>query len=337
MYYIANIFFELELDGSAGASLNEAFSKNPYFKQLQFLPLLFLSEEDTLLVTEMPSESYLKSLPFSNLPKIALLDEPLEKGVLKSWGSSQLISKWAKEKNLNYLMPQMACCKNANSKLWNFERTQPLSHAKIAHSAKELEGIVSKWVLKTDQGFAGRGHFIFDAGSILEAIAFGSKQWKRKVGVILEPWVERVCDFSSQWNISKVGDIELIGLTKCLNNESGVYLGTETGEDDLVFGEMLPFVNAHVEYCRKYLKNIVVEGFFGNLGVDSMVYKDMKTGHPALHPVVEVNARMTMSAAILLFHQKYQKEKVTRIYYCSDDSNNTNLLPDGFRRKLVIA
>lgn len=335
MYYIANIFFELELDGCAGASLNEAFGKNPYFKQLQFLPLLFLSKDDTLLVTELPSDSYLKSLPFSDLPKIALLDDSHEKGELRSWGASQLISKWAKLKGLNYQMPQMACCKNANSKLWNFERTQPLPRAKIAHSAEDLEGISSQWVLKTDQGFAGRGHFVFDAGLIKEAIAFGSKQWKRKAGVILEPWVDRVCDFSSQWNISKDGAIELLGLTKCLNTESGVYLGTETGEG--VFGEMLPYVETHVEYCREYLQKIVKEGFFGNLGVDSMVYRDMKTGHLALHPVVEVNARMTMSAAILLFHQKYQKDKVTRMYYCSDDSNKTNLLPDGFRRKLIMA
>lgn len=337
MYYIANIFFELELDGCAGASLSEAFAKNPYFKQLQFLPLLFLSKDDTLLVTELPSDSYLQSLPLSDLPKIALLDDSLEKGDLKSWGASQLISKWAKLKGLNYQMPQMACCKNANSKLWNFERTQLLPRAKIAHSAKELEGIQGQWVLKTDQGFAGRGHFVFNETSLKEAIAFGNKQWKRKAGVILEPWVDRVCDFSSQWNISKEGAIELLGLTKCLNTESGAYLGTETGEDALVFGEMLPYVDAHVEYCRKYLKNIVGEGFFGNLGVDSMVYRDRQTGQLALHPVVEVNARMTMSAAILLFHQKYQKEKVTRIYYCFDDSNKTNLLPDGFRRKLVIA
>lgn len=335
MYYIANIFFELELDGCAGSTINEAFGKNPYFKQLQFLPLLFLSKEDTLLVTELPSESYLKSLPFFDLPKIELLDGPFEKGELRSWGASQLISKWAKTKGLDYRMPQMACCKKANSKLWNFARTRQLPHSKIVYSAEELEDIGSQMVLKTDQGFAGRGHFIFDAGSIKEAVAFASKQWKRKMGVILEPWVERVCDFSSQWSISKEGEVTLLGLTKCLNTESGVYLGTETGEG--VFGELLPFVEEHVEYCREYLHNIVREGFFGNLGVDSMVYKVAQTGQLALHPVVEVNARMTMSAAILLFHQKYQKEKVTRIYYCADDSNKTNLLPDGFRRKLIMA
>lgn len=334
MYYIANIFFELELDGCAGADLHEAFRKNPYFKQLQFLPLLFLSKEDTLLVTELPSEAYLKSLPLSNLPKIALLDDSLERGDLKSWGASQLISKWAKAKGLNYQMPQMILCKNANSKLWNFERSQQLPHAKIVYSADEITELMSEQVLKTDQGFAGRGHFVFNKASINEAIAFASKQWKRKAGVILEPWVERISDFSSQWYISKEGNIELLGLTKCLNTEAGVYLGTETGEG--VFEGLLSFVDEHVKYCKDYLKEIVKMGFFGNLGVDSMIYKQAKTGKLALQPIVEVNARMTMSAAILLYHQKYQKEKVTRIYYCNDDSNKTNLLPDGFRRKLVI-
>lgn len=327
MYYIANVFFEMELDGCAGGTLKEAFGKNPYFKQLQFLPLLFLSKEDTLLVTEMPPESYLQSLPF-DLPKLALLDGPFEKGEVRSWGASRLILEWAKGQGLSY---EMANSKNANSKLWNFAHSRPLPGAKIVYTAEELEGM-GKRVLKTDQGFAGRGHFVFDEGSIKEAIAFASKQWKRKMGVLLEPWVERVLDFSSQWYISKTGSIELIGLTKCLNTESGVYMGTEVGEG--IFGELLPFVEEHVEYCKGYLQNIVQEGFFGNLGVDAMVYKN---GQLALHPVVEVNARMTMSAAILLFHQKHRKEKVTRIYYGSRDSSGINLLPDGFKRKLIIA
>lgn len=332
MYYIANIFFELELDGCAGASLKEAFGKNPYFKQLQFLPLLFLSKEDTLLVTEMPSETYLKSLSLSDLPKIALLDDVLEKGDLRSWGASKLIVNWAKGKELTY---EMANSKNANSKLWNFERAQKLPDAKIVYSAAELNVADGKWVLKTDQGFAGRGHFVFDETTLKAAMAFASKQWKRKAGIILEPWVERVCDFSSQWHISKEGKLKLLGLTKCLNTDAGVYLGTEVGEG--IFGELAPFVEEHVEYCKGYLQNIVQEGFFGNLGVDAMVYKDVKTGGITLHPVVEVNARMTMSAAVLLFHQKYRKEKVTRIYYGSSDSSGINLLPDGFKRKLVLA
>ena len=336
MYYIANIFYELELDGCAGANLHEAFRKNPYFKQLQFLPLLFLSEEDTLLVTELPSEAYLEQLgKLIKLPKIALLDAELEVGEVFSWGASRLIAEWAKKKVIGYQMPDMASCRNANSKLWNFERAQKLPHAKIVYSKEALDVTGGNWVLKTDQGFAGRGHFVFNAENQEGAASFASKQWKRKMGVILEPWVERICDFSSQWKISKEGEIELIGLTKCLNTESGVYLGTEAGEG--IFGSMLPFVEEHVEYCKNYLKEIVKMGFFGHLGVDAMVYRDPVDGQMALHPVVEVNARLTMSAAILLFHQKYQNEKVTRIYYSQDDLNQTNLLPSGFKRKLVIS
>lgn len=328
MYYIANIFFEMELDGCAGASLKEAFGKNPYFRQLQFLPLLYLSEEDTLLVTEMPSDEYLERMQtIVKLPKIALLDGEFEKGEVRSWGASRLVAEWAKTKGLQY---DLANSKNASSKLWNFERAKQLPGAKIVYAPEDLDVLDGKWVLKTDQGFAGRGHFVFDRETLKEAIAFASRQWKRKLGIILEPWVERVLDFSSQWHISKEGQIELIGLTKCLNTDAGVYLGTEVGG----FGEMLPFVDEHVDYCRKCLLNVVQDGFFGNLGVDAMVYKAEGL---ALHPIVEVNARMTMSAAILLFHQKYQKEQVTRIYYREDDSKQTNLLPDGFRRQLILA
>lgn len=332
MHYISNIFFELELEGKAGNNLKNVLSQNPLFRQLQFLPLLYLSKEDTLIVTEIPDNFV------SEGARLCLIDDARGKGSLRSWGASDLICRWAQEKGFTYDMPPMACCRNVNSKLWNFKRNIPLEGAKIVFSAEEMKKAIQntqvKWVLKTDQGFSGRGHCIFDAYSVERAIAFGSKIWESGCGIILEPWVRRICDFSSQWNISKTGALELLGTTKCLNTEAGVYLGTETGDEEMVFGKYLPFVLQHLEYCKTYLQDIIKEGFFGNLGVDAMVY--LKENVPTLYPVVEINARMTMSSAILLYHQHFRNCKVTRIYYRIDNSENKNLLPNISNRKLIV-
>lgn len=328
VHYIANTFFELELENHAENDFKKALGKN-IFKQLHYLPLLYLSPEDTLLVTEYPAQEYLDSLDFP-LPKIEVLQNDFRGEKLQSWGASDLIARWSKNK---LEMPSLSIAKKINSKLWNFQNTVSLPGARIIFRKEEIKEAVANtafdWVLKTDQGFAGRGNLVFNAQSLDKALNFAEKH--AKAGIILEPWVERVFDFSSQWVLSKEGEITLLGLTKCINTPRGVYLGTETGTPALVFGEFLPQVMEHVDYCKTYLKKVVAMGFFGPLGIDAMVYN--KT---ILHPIVEINARMAMSAAIFLYHQLHGKNEVTRIYYCDDNSNKKSLLPEGYHRKLII-
>lgn len=330
MYYIANSFFELELEGKAGSKLREAFTKNAHLKQLQYLPLLFLSPEDTLFVTELPTSIE------PNGPKLKLLEEPVEPGILHSWGASEIIAKWANDKGLYYDMPPMDVSKKVNSKIWNFEQHPSILGGKVIAHAEEIASAVQRtsfpWVLKTDQGFAGRGHLIFNAQEISKGIEF-AKKFTRPL--ILEPWVERVCDFSSQWLISKEGGCQLLGVTKCINTPAGGYLGTEAGNSEEVFGSYLPFVKQHLESCEKHLKVVAKEGFFGNLGVDAMIFNE--GGQLNLYPILEVNARMTMSSAILLYHKQHGKNKVSRVYYTADTSSHeVSLLPEGYKRKLVI-
>lgn len=313
MYYTANIFFEDEIEGRV-KNLAEAFSINPLFKELQFLPLLYLSDHEVLFT----NKSY---------EKTRLIDDAKETGILRSWAASKILSEWAAVKGLVYDMPSFECAKRINSKLWTYRN---LKKESIVFSEKELPAS-GNWVLKTDQGFAGRGHCIFHEKKA--AVSFAKQEWKKGVGVILEPWRDRVLDFSSQWLISKQGKIQLLGLTKCLNTPSGVYLGTEAGDEQAMFGKWLPFALEHIEFCKDYLQIVAKEGFFGNLGVDAMVYKDSKNRF-ILDPVLEVNARMTMSAAILLYHQKRGGRQVTTVHYGA--SKCPGLLPFGKRKKLFI-
>lgn len=337
--YIANIFFETEIEGKAGNSLQEAFNKNPYFNQLQFLPLLYLSEEDSLLVSVLPDHGYmdrLKAAGIAGLPKIRSLDEWDPHAPLHSWGGSQIIEKWAKERKLRYEMPEFELSKKINSKIWNFEKHAALKQGGLVFSKDELvdkiEGSAFRWVLKTDQGFAGRGHCLFEKNTYEKAAGFAAKEWKAGRPVIVEPWVARLMDFSSQWVVSKERGFKLLGVTKCLNTPSGVYLGTEAGARHDLFSEYLPYVELHLEACKTHINQIAKEGFFGHLGVDAMVYIDPETNHPALYAILEVNARMTMSCAILLYHLKHGKNKVTQMVYSAEDSTKPNLLPEGHRR-----
>lgn len=55
-------------------------------------------------------------------------------------------------------------------------------------------------------------------------------------------------------------------------------------------------------------------GYFGNIGIDAMVYT--LPGHaPLLQPIVEINARKTMGWAALAFQQKHYPNDTVRFSF----------------------
>ena len=341
MLYIGNTFFEWELEGKIKGSLADALQCTPVCQQLQYLPLLFLEPKDTLLVTELPQSEYLNHLRsyIKDLPQVALLEEDL-KGEVKSWGASNIVRGWAEQKGLSYSIPSLDIVRRVNSKLWNFTRTTPLEGAAIIQNEeelkKQLQGLSGNWVLKTDQGFAGLGHCIFNENQIEKAVQFGKKIWRRGDRILLEPWVERILDFSSQWEISVQGEIVCLGVTKFFNNPLGGYLGTVVGQRDQLFGPLDIFVVEHLRFCEKYLFGLFKEGYYGCLGIDAMVYKCPERHTPRLHPILEVNARMTMSSAVLRFWKKWEYLRTAFFTFKEVSSPTLGLLPNGFKRQLII-
>jgi hypothetical protein len=139
--------------------------------------------------------------------------------------------------------------------------------------------------------------------------------------VIGEPWVERSLDFSSQWNISET--IELLGLTVFETSSKGVYEATLAG--DKLFGEYEWAAEKHVETAFPILEKIQKMGFKGSLGIDAFVYSGK------LHPIVEINARKTMSWAALQIHKNTKKN-----VRMSFEKKSGGLLPGTFPRNIFI-
>lgn len=340
MLYIGNAFFEMELEGKTPPDLLSALKINPIIEQLQYLPLLYLDPTATLLVTEYPSQEYLEGLKSYGIlkPPQMILEKDIPNHSfhkIESWGASDLIKKWAEHLNIPYNAPSFSSSRQMNSKLHHFQNAPKLPYSTLINNEiellKSLQAPIERWVLKTDQGFSGRGHCIFAQDTKEKGISFTSQHKK----LVLEPWVERICDFSSQWFISKSGEIVLSGVTKCLNTPHGIYQGTETGDQDILFKNFSGFVQEHLEFCKSYLKRHG-NGYFGALGVDAMIYKDLKSGEPVLQPLVEVNARMTLSHALLLFFHRYLKESSCRFLFQACNKGTTGLLPFVYKRQLTI-
>jgi hypothetical protein len=241
---------------------------------------------------------------------------------IESWGHSRLIHAFAQKKRLHYTMPPWELVREVNSKRFSFECSPKLPHATLlteeAHAKQWLRSFAGRKVLKSCYGVSGKGHLIIDADSPPQEriLAFLKREWKKGLPVIAEPYVHRLLDFSTQWEITKDKHLIYVGATLCANDDRGQYRYNVVGEESLLFAHHLPYLEEHRKTAEPILHKIAEAGFFGNVGVDAMLYtlaEDPK--QVLLHPVVEINARKTMGWAALLFQKKHYPGRLIRFSF----------------------
>jgi hypothetical protein len=320
--HIANTNFESELSASSPSSVAGLIQAHPIFLQLQFLPLLYGEPDDGLAVTHAPSPSFAS-------PRWHPLEErnfPYEQ--IESWGASPAIAVWAKTKKLSYSMPDWAVVKTVNSKAFSFTESPKLPGAELLHSMNELnrwdQKIEGPKVLKSCFGVSGKGHLFLPSDHVRK---FAEKEFSAGRPLIAEPWVERKLDFSTQWMIHPDQKIEYIGATVCISDQRGRYSANKVGDLPFLFGDYFPFLEKHQEAVFPILQKMAAMGYFGNVGIDAMIW-----GNEKLQPVVEINARKTMGWVALQFAKVHFPKQTIALSYLTN-SNLPNLLPDAVLQK----
>ncbi len=333
--HIANTNFEAELASIQPAAIATLIQSHPIFMQLQFLPLLYAEPEDGIAVTHAPHPS------FKN-PKWHLLEEkhfPYQR--IESWGASKSIMAWAEKKKLAYRVPDWKVVKLVNSKAFSFDQSPKLPGAALLTSMEELEKWIQQTegpkVLKSCFGVSGKGHLFLPSDYTRR---FAEKEFTAGHPVIAEPWVKRKLDFSTQWMIHPDQSIDYLGVTICNSDQRGRYHGNKVGDLSFLFGNYFSCLEKHREIALRILQKMARLGYFGNVGIDAMIW-----GNDKLHPVVEINARKTMGwVALEISKRRFPKQTIALSYLTK--SKQSNLLPDAvvqkngslihFSRKLVI-
>jgi len=305
--HLCNTFFEWELSGLLPLSLEAAFAQTPIFLQLQYLPTVYADPSDGILTIDMLSQNP----PYKQL---------------ETWGASLLAKVWADERKIAYEIPNWDLVKMVNSKAYSFAKS-PLPGGKLL---REGEPIPKDVVLKTCFGTAGRGHLF---SSSPKAKSFCAEQWDLGLPVISEPWVDRICDFSTQWKIYPNKAIEFIGLTFCRTTTSGAHQSNVVGDHKLEERYSV-FIAAQKEKAQTVLEEMADWGFFGEVGFDAMIY-----GNNLLQPIVEINARKTMGWATLMVQRKHHpNQRVEMAYIPSDEPGPlpTKIGQTKFSRQIII-
>lgn len=303
-------------------------------KDLAIIPLAWARRDDVVLVDEIPSREHLLRLKRNGfvVPEFIQIgkdEELLERkiGGLKPWAWGPAACD---------LMSRYKSCVSESADLgwrdWSNSDAELFSKSSGLNLANLLDEKIGKWcasvdevldsvrefsvrgdvLLKAPWSSAGRGHLKLLSGEWTDA----ARPWLDKViaqqgGVVVEPWLTRVLDFSVQYEVSKKG-IKLVGMTRVINDAAGRYLGTfvhqkwtsglESDLTEFLFREA-GVMELYGSEIPKRLENLLDKNFRGNLGVDAMVYKE-NDGFK-LRKVVEVNPRMTMGRVALELHRHF--------------------------------
>lgn len=162
--------------------------------------------------------------------------------------------------------------------------------------------------LKAPFGIAGRGLIQVRTDGLAER----DLTWLRPMllqqgAVVVEPWLERVADFSCQYELTPGAPPKLKGQVRLWNDAGGRFLACESAP---AFTRLLPPEAARClhETGAEKLYGDVLPGLLsglpglsqlqGNLGIDAFLYRDL-TGKIRLRPLVEINPRTTMGRITL--------------------------------------
>ncbi len=174
---------------------------------------------------------------------------------------------------------------------------------------------------KAAYSHAGRGHKRIN----LESPAEATRNWLKNTiaahgCVIIEPWLERIADFSALYEMDAKGRAEPVGLTLMENDAAGRFQGSRVSPKwaSMLEPEVAAFLHREARVMEWYQEKIpaalggLLPGYTGPLGVDAMVHR-LPDGSPALKHVVELNVRMTMGRIALELLKKSAPNRQGRL------------------------
>lgn len=198
-------------------------------------------------------------------------------------------------------LPSLQCVRKVNSKLFSTELGCCIginNYGKVLRDLSEVERFLSKglsegnsgMLLKEYFGVSGKGSFIITNDSSLNNILSYLKrqtQTGKEVALIGEPFfLNKMCDFSATFELSKLGEIKEMYLSEQINNLRS-YVGTKDISEKYV--DIIK-KSKYFDIIQNISDVLHKEGYWGPVCVDSMILSP-----ELVIPVVEINARLSLS------------------------------------------
>ena len=316
-------------------------------RDLENLPQFLCRQDDIVLLAQKPSVEFLSGIKQAGFPLpefVALKDvsdlQSRKLGSLRPWA-------WGPD-SFELFKPIFASVTGENrpdemrfnsgiaklySKAWSADFLQQLLSNKSAiewlctenevglsvNSPDEALAAISnirscghhKIVVKAAFGVAGSNALrLFEPELLPAQLRWIEKAFVHKYELVIEPWLERVQDFSAQLEMTAQG-LKLCGFTGLLNDARGQFIANYAeshhhkripvtvishfrGPADIsnrllaLYGEIFSALEAELRRVD----------FTGPVGIDAFVYREAG-GAVKLKPVVEINPRYTMGRVLV--------------------------------------
>jgi len=162
----------------------------------------------------------------------------------------------------------------------------------LAHVQSQLaKPVASGWyVIKRAFSFAGREQRRVAVGAFDDQTRrFVERSFARGEGLQVEPWVERLADFSCHGYLTRSGELLVAAPREQRCDAHGRFLGMSDESAALLPQEQVAFEHA----LRQSAGALRAAGYFGPFGIDGFRYTRPQRD-PGFNPRCEINARLTM-------------------------------------------
>lgn len=224
----------------------------------------------------------------------------------RAWGWNDRAIARLEEQGARCIAPPLAVVRRCNSRSLSDDlaRTHQLG-VPFSKRCADLDAIeshlmshkeIDHWVLKPEFGNAGIGFMKLNREELrTKRHAIISKLSEPGTARYLEPWLERELDLSTRLVLSPSGTIEQIDHYQTLTSSSGAFFGLLLDPRNQT---IRPWVDALRETADIVAEALHKEGYFGPASFDALVTRGID-GSPRLIPLLEINARESMSTIAL--------------------------------------
>jgi uncharacterized ferritin-like protein (DUF455 family) len=275
--------------------------------------MMFLAKkDDVVLVHERPSTDHLRTLQSAGfeLPQLATFGDPIDGpfAAFVGWGSSPRSRRRAEDVGMSLPETDDAIFSKTfalslRAEMFALPEVAPLVEpdraaiccgveAALAHARSLFDLGFERAVAKAPYSSSGR-HRVFLTQAPLEP---NVERWLADRTVIVEPWLARVRDLSLSIDVRE-HEVERVSFDHFLTDDRGRYRGHVlapplAGLDlEPLFARADPFA-ALDPIASLVGDRLRGRGHLGPAGIDMLLYDSR--GRLCLHPLVEVNPRLTM-------------------------------------------
>ncbi|HEX6902022.1 MAG TPA: hypothetical protein VF789_20055 [Thermoanaerobaculia bacterium] len=173
----------------------------------------------------------------------------------------------------------------------------------MVESLADLDGAPPGWVVKAPLSAAGRDRYIERADfSDPKARRTVERLFERHGSLLFEPWMDRVADYGVSALLSPEGT-RIVGVHRQRVDRKGQFGGIDL--ESPISSEIRERLTETVLVIGDALRG---EGYAGPFGIDAWEYR-REDGSTVLHPLGEINARMTFGLVAWAWAERVGTER----------------------------